>query len=405
MIEIGEPFQCRSGIHRAVAGGVRCAPLGNKERKSFAECGIRLAAQPFLMRACIEMQGVHNIVKVQRVGCGCVDVLTPGRGADKDYRLRRILPDNGNDRLGIRLDIAAPAHSALRLVADFIQKVRNPCVFRSDIGEEFCGLLLIGLRIAVRKDMPVDDYILIKLDCGVDQAADLCFVPLRIPDVAAVALEGIHCNPENAGLPFVSERLHGFRGGQLREPGDPGGADAAQDNRLAGGAAELRADHLKLPVCRYGSSTGISAVFGSRCRRRSGFRNGGRLRCRGRFRGSGRLWNFCRLSRQGRTAGRILLFIPACRRRQTGRVLRTVSAAVLSGIGRVLRIVSTAGLSRLGRGWCVASTAGRLGRVLCVVSAVVLSRFRRGRCIVSAGRNAGRCRIGGRNRLAGRLRA
>ena len=58
-------------------------------------------------------------------------------------------------------------------------------------------------------------------------------------------------------------------------------------------------------------------LFGSRCRRRSGFRNGGRLRCRGRFRGSGRLWNFCRLSRQGRTAGRIFLFIPACRRRQT----------------------------------------------------------------------------------------
>ena len=95
----------------------------------------------------IEMQGVHYIVKREGIDRRRVHILAPGWCADNNNSFRGIFPYDGNDCVGIRLDIAAPGGTPIWLVADFVKDVWNLLVGRCNVGEEFSGLFLVGLWI------------------------------------------------------------------------------------------------------------------------------------------------------------------------------------------------------------------------------------------------------------------
>ena len=104
------------------------------------------------------MQGIHDIVKIQRISGGLVDILAPGRGAYQDDGVLVVCANNGNHLIGIAFH-AFPCGVAVGLIADFIYNICVIGILGGYFLKEGKSVRFMDVRVSIVQHMPVHDHI------------------------------------------------------------------------------------------------------------------------------------------------------------------------------------------------------------------------------------------------------
>ena len=100
------PTVCLLQIPGESAAAVGHAVLRDEDRKTGLGAFHHAVPKLILVGGRVEVEGVHEIVEFQRVGQCLIHALGPVRSTTDDYRPRSICTDDGNDFIGVGLDVA-----------------------------------------------------------------------------------------------------------------------------------------------------------------------------------------------------------------------------------------------------------------------------------------------------------
>ena len=244
VVQKGVPLRGRGKIHHAAAVLFRHAAFGDENRQALIQRGLQYAPEIGAVGSGVKMEGVQDVAGGEGVPEGCDGVPVEIRRAGDNYRLRAVGADHGDHFFRVAPDIL-PGGASVRLVADFVDEVRNAGVLRRNRVEELHRFVPVKVRVVIRKDVPVHDDIEIGRDGGVDSFPDEEKVFVRVP--AAVVFR-VHGEADDACVPVLREFPEQGFIYEIRVPGDAVGAYAPQRDRVPVPVGESGARHVQLPV-------------------------------------------------------------------------------------------------------------------------------------------------------------
>ena len=203
-------------------------------------------AQVVFVSGGVEVQRVHDVGVGQRVGRRGGKILRPGGRPHDDDCIGVVGADDGNDRLGIGLDVG-PARAAVGLVAYLVDDIVRVPQGAGHGAEELLGGPLVREGVRIRQGVPVDHRVQIGglgvLDAAHHQVVQRRAVA-RLQGVAAL-LRRVGGQAHHIGAPHLAQFGKKLLVHVLGVPRQAVGGNAAQLHRLAGGIGELGADDLE----------------------------------------------------------------------------------------------------------------------------------------------------------------
>ena len=193
----------------------------------------------------IKMQGIHDIIPFRnRVGSRLIQKLAPVGSAYQNHRVLVILPDCGNDLLRILLH-PAPARSSIGLITNLIDNIIPIPKFRRHFSEETLCLFLIGIRIPIRKNMPVNNYIHVLAGSIFHAVPDqLLQLSLIAACTIAPVFSGVHGKTDHIDIPLLMKLLKKGFIHIIGKPCQTVGADTLKLHRIALTVTKTRTNHL-----------------------------------------------------------------------------------------------------------------------------------------------------------------
>ncbi len=137
-----------SVVDGARTGSVTDAKLAHKDGEAGFVGGRKRVAKILLMSGSVEVQGVHDVVEVERAGGCFIYPLGPVGSTYEDHGVGSMLADDRDDLIGVVFDVV-PGGVAIGLVADLVNDVGGVGVLLGNGREEGFGVVHVGEGIVI----------------------------------------------------------------------------------------------------------------------------------------------------------------------------------------------------------------------------------------------------------------
>ncbi len=132
-----------SVVDGAGARSIADAKLAYKDGKAGFVGSRKRVAKILLMSGSVEVQGVHDVVEVERAGGCFICPLGPVGSTYEDHGVGSMLADDRDDLIGVVFDVV-PGGIAIGLVADLVNDVGGVGVLLGNGREEGFGVVDVG---------------------------------------------------------------------------------------------------------------------------------------------------------------------------------------------------------------------------------------------------------------------